>query len=299
MSDRDPITEAHRQWVEHGWTDAADGMALMTSVVRAQQLVHERVEATLRPHGLTFARYEVLRLLAFSRRRFMPMSQLGSLLQVHATSVTSAVDRLEKQGLVERLRRESDRRVVLASLTSAGEGLVERATADLNAEVFSSPGLAADDVAAASAKAGSKAIGVVIDDAAVTPQYVQGIKPNRELPIIWRITKGSLRNKLVFILPALLLLDEPLSALDPRYASDIMARLVELSRPGTGRAIVVVMHDLAMAVRHADWVICLKAGRLFRSGLPSETLTGAGLSALFDTPIHVEHLRGRPVVIID
>ena len=64
----------------------------------------------------------------------------------------------------------------------------------------------ADDVAAASAKAGSKAIGVVIDDAAVTPQYVQGIKPKRELPIIWRITKGSLRNKLVFILPVLLLL---------------------------------------------------------------------------------------------
>jgi predicted DNA repair protein MutK len=64
----------------------------------------------------------------------------------------------------------------------------------------------ADDVAAASAKAGSKALGVVIDDAAVTPQYVQGIKPHRELPIIWRITKGSLRNKLLIILPVLLLL---------------------------------------------------------------------------------------------
>ncbi|GAA1490382.1 DUF808 domain-containing protein [Brachybacterium sacelli] len=64
----------------------------------------------------------------------------------------------------------------------------------------------ADDVAAASAKAGSKAMGVVIDDAAVTPQYVRGIKPTRELPIIWRITKGSLRNKLIFILPVLLLL---------------------------------------------------------------------------------------------
>lgn len=64
----------------------------------------------------------------------------------------------------------------------------------------------ADDVAAASAKAGSKAVGVVIDDAAVTPQYIQGIKPQRELPIIWRITKGSLRNKFVIILPALLLL---------------------------------------------------------------------------------------------
>ncbi|GAA1292572.1 MULTISPECIES: DUF808 domain-containing protein [Brachybacterium] len=64
----------------------------------------------------------------------------------------------------------------------------------------------ADDVAAASAKASAKAVGVVIDDAAVTPQYVRGIKPARELPIIWRITKGSLRNKLLIILPVLLLL---------------------------------------------------------------------------------------------
>lgn len=144
MTDRDPIAEAHQQWVAHGWTEAADGMALMTSVVRAQQLVHERVEAALRPHELTFARFEILRLLAFSRRRSMPMSRLGSLLQVHATSVTSAVDRLEKQGLVERLRRESDRRVVLASLTTKGEERVEAATADLNAKVFSSPGLDPD-----------------------------------------------------------------------------------------------------------------------------------------------------------
>ena len=64
----------------------------------------------------------------------------------------------------------------------------------------------ADDVAAASAKASSKAVGVVIDDAAVTPQYVRGIEPRRELPIIWRIAKGSLRNKLLIILPVLLLL---------------------------------------------------------------------------------------------
>ena len=155
MTDRDPIAAAHDQWVGHGWTDAADGMALMTSVVRAQQLVHERVEAVLRPHELTFARYEILRLLAFSRRRSMPMSRLGSLLQVHATSVTSAVDRLEKQGLVERLRREADRRVVLASLTTKGEERVEAATADLHAKVFSAPGLGAEDVRAATELLGS------------------------------------------------------------------------------------------------------------------------------------------------
>ncbi len=63
-----------------------------------------------------------------------------------------------------------------------------------------------DDVGAAASKAGAKAAGVVVDDTAVTPRYVTGFTPDRELPIIWRITKGSLFNKLVLILPALLLL---------------------------------------------------------------------------------------------
>jgi len=63
-----------------------------------------------------------------------------------------------------------------------------------------------DDVAAGVGRASAKAAGVVIDDAAVTPQYVTGVDPKRELPMIWRITKGSLRNKILIILPALLLL---------------------------------------------------------------------------------------------
>ncbi|SDS23228.1 DUF808 domain-containing protein [Corynebacterium timonense] len=64
-----------------------------------------------------------------------------------------------------------------------------------------------DDVAAMAAKTSTKAAGVVIDDAAVTPQYVAGVTPARELPMIWRITKGSLRNKLLIILPLALLLN--------------------------------------------------------------------------------------------
>ena len=63
-----------------------------------------------------------------------------------------------------------------------------------------------DDIAAAAAKAGAKAAGVVIDDAAVTPKYVHGFEAKRELPIIWRIAKGSLANKLIILLPAALLL---------------------------------------------------------------------------------------------
>ena len=64
-----------------------------------------------------------------------------------------------------------------------------------------------DDIAAAAAKAGAKAAGVVIDDAAVTPKYVTGFRPERELPIIWRIALGSMRNKLLVLLPVLLALE--------------------------------------------------------------------------------------------
>ena len=67
-----------------------------------------------------------------------------------------------------------------------------------------------DDIGAAAGKAGVKAIGIVVDDTAVTPRYVTGFKPERELPIIWRIAKGSLRNKIVFILPVALLLSQVL-----------------------------------------------------------------------------------------
>src|SRR5688500_1923790 len=65
-----------------------------------------------------------------------------------------------------------------------------------------------DDVGAAAGRASAKAAGVVVDDTAVTPQYVQGVAAKRELPIIKRIATGSMRNKLLFILPAALLLSQ-------------------------------------------------------------------------------------------
>ncbi|WP_337191623.1 MarR family winged helix-turn-helix transcriptional regulator [Nocardioides flavescens] len=147
MSERDPIREAHRQWVRHGWSDAADGMVVVTSLVRVQQLVMERIDAVLRPLELSFARYEVLRLLSFSSAGSMPMTRLGSLLQVHPTTVTSAVARLERQGYVERLRHDTDRRVVLAAITDDGRAVVEKATDGLNTDVFEQPGLPAPELA--------------------------------------------------------------------------------------------------------------------------------------------------------
>ena len=94
----DPIEEARRQWVAHGWGAAADGMAVVTSVMRVQQVFLGRVEELLRPLGLTFSRYEVLMLLGFTRRGSLPLGKIGERLQVHPASVTNAIDRSAASG---------------------------------------------------------------------------------------------------------------------------------------------------------------------------------------------------------
>jgi len=99
--------------------------------MRVQQLVLGRLDALLKPHGLTFARYEALVLLVFSSRGSLPLGKMGERLQVHPTSVTSIVDRLEAAALVVRRRHPDDGRAVLAEITPAGREAVEVATADL------------------------------------------------------------------------------------------------------------------------------------------------------------------------
>ena len=128
----DPIEEARSHWESHGWTDAAPAMAVVTSVMRVQQLLVAKVDAVLRPHRLTFARYEVLMLLSFSRRGSLPLGKIGQRLQVHPASVTNAIDRLEAQRLVRREPHPTDRRTTLATLTGRGRSVAERATADMN-----------------------------------------------------------------------------------------------------------------------------------------------------------------------
>ena len=133
----DPIEEAHRQWVDHGWVDAADGMAAITSVVRAEQLFRIRIDSLLAPFELTFARFEVLTLLSFTREGRLPLGKIGVRLQVHPASVTNAVDRLEAQGFVTREAHPTDRRATLAALTTEGRRVAKRAGKVLNAEAFS------------------------------------------------------------------------------------------------------------------------------------------------------------------
>jgi DNA-binding MarR family transcriptional regulator len=142
----DPIAEATRQWTAHGWSDAAPGMAAVTSVMRVHQILLGRVEEVLRPHDLTFARYELLMLLSFTREGSMPLSRIGARLQVHPTSITNAVDRCEAQGLVRRVPHPRDRRTTLAEITPAGRELAAKATESLNREVFTDLGMSRRDV---------------------------------------------------------------------------------------------------------------------------------------------------------
>src|ERR1044071_8489999 len=111
-------------------------MAAVTSVMRVQQILQQAVDAALRPHGLTFARYEALVLLRFSRRGALPMKIIGSRLMVHPTSATNTIDRLAAAGLVVRQPNPDDRRGVIAAITDSGRTLVEAATADLMSADF-------------------------------------------------------------------------------------------------------------------------------------------------------------------
>ncbi|MET7283117.1 MarR family transcriptional regulator [Kribbella sp. NPDC005582] len=135
----DPIDEASRQWGQR-W-GAVEQMRAVTSLMRAQQIVIGELDDILRKHGLTFARFEALVLLTFSRRGSLPLGKMGERLQVHPTSVTSIVRRLEAAGLVLRTPHPDDGRAVLCEITQEGRDLVERATADLVAADFALKGL--------------------------------------------------------------------------------------------------------------------------------------------------------------
>jgi DNA-binding MarR family transcriptional regulator len=137
----DPIEEARRQWIEHGWIDAAKGMAVVISVMRVQQIYLARIDSILRPLDLTFARFELLTLLTFTSTGTLPMNKIGVRLQVHPTSITSSVDRLEAQGLVERRSHETDRRTTLVKILPTGRRIQKKAAAALNAGVFAKPGI--------------------------------------------------------------------------------------------------------------------------------------------------------------
>jgi DNA-binding MarR family transcriptional regulator len=132
----DPIEEAGRQWRRHWGAAPVPSMMAVTSVMRVQQILLARLNEALEPFDLTFARYEALMLLFFSRAGALPLGKVGARLQVHPTSVTNLVDGLERLGYVERTPHPSDRRTTLATITDSGREAAEAATHALNEMKF-------------------------------------------------------------------------------------------------------------------------------------------------------------------
>ena len=122
-------------------------MMAVTSVMRVQQIWLSRLNEALKPFELTFARYEALMLLYFSRDGALPLGKMGIRLQVHPTSVTNLIDGLEKAGFARRRPHPSDRRTTLAAITPRGRVVAESATEALHAIKFGTPPLTRAELA--------------------------------------------------------------------------------------------------------------------------------------------------------
>jgi len=145
----DPIERAGVLWEKHSPgepTEVYAAMRAVTSIMRAQQVLIGELDGLLKPYGVTFSRYEALVLLSHSHDGALPLSILGERLQVHATSVTNVVDRLEAAGLVERQPNPRDGRGTLAVITPAGRELARQATAKFNEERFAMGALPIEDM---------------------------------------------------------------------------------------------------------------------------------------------------------
>lgn len=132
----DPIDQARAYWTADGWGSTALAMANITAIVRVQQILLTRINAVLRPHQLTHARLEVLMVLRAGPAKGMPIGRLGPQLQVYPGAVTSAMDRLEADGLARRLPHPTDGRRTLAQITPRGRRVASKAIDDLNTMVL-------------------------------------------------------------------------------------------------------------------------------------------------------------------
>jgi DNA-binding MarR family transcriptional regulator len=132
----DPIAEARRHWEARWDEDPSRAMAAVTSIMRAQQILLARLNDVLRPFGLTFPRYEALMLLSFTKSGALPLGKMGERLQVHRTSVTNIIDKLEGDGFVRRVPHEQDRRATLAEITGEGRRVAAAATKAMHGALF-------------------------------------------------------------------------------------------------------------------------------------------------------------------
>lgn len=147
----DPIEEAARQWRKRWGTTPVPAMAAVTSVMRAHQILIARLNEALAPFEISFARYEALMLLSFSRKGSLPLGKMGARLQVHPASVTNLIDGLEKLGYATREAHPSDRRTTLATITPRGREVAEQATKAMHEIRFGTSPLRRGDLEALTA----------------------------------------------------------------------------------------------------------------------------------------------------
>ncbi|GAA1668505.1 hypothetical protein GCM10010977_12740 [Citricoccus zhacaiensis] len=185
----DPVAQAHQNWVGHGWDESADAMAAVTSLFRVQQILMARIDAVLRPLDLTFARFEMLTLLGFSRTGAMPLAKASSRLQVHPTSVTNTVERLGQAGLVERRPHPTDGRANLIAITPQGRDVALQAARELNREVFSDVGLPARDLTGLNRILGT--LRFAAGDFAEPSALMGGSAPDTESGVVTDAASGS------------------------------------------------------------------------------------------------------------
>ena len=128
MTERqDPVEWSREQWIAHD-QPAPDQFTAMVAILRTHQAMTASIDATLRTHELTRTGYLLMTTLQLSRDGTRPLGQLSRHLMVHPTTVTLALDQLEKRKLVKRNPHPSDRRTILAVLTPAGQQILGQAT---------------------------------------------------------------------------------------------------------------------------------------------------------------------------
>ncbi|WKD57989.1 putative HTH-type transcriptional regulator YusO [Corynebacterium capitovis DSM 44611] len=128
----DSLAEAHRQWATHYSAQAARGLSTLSSVARAAHLLRAGAEEALQPFKVSFAQFELLTLLMWTRSGGLPMSKISSRLHVPPGSLTHTVCRLEKEGLIARTQSSRDRRSILVSITDQGVALASAAGPELS-----------------------------------------------------------------------------------------------------------------------------------------------------------------------
>lgn len=140
----DPVEASRERWIQQGWAGTSSGMAAVVSVMRAEQIFLRRATDTLRPLGLTFARYQVLGMVRWAGP--LTLGAVGHGLWITPGTVTSAIDRLEAADLCRRVSHPTDARATLVEITAKGRRLFDRAVEKLNADLFGTVGLADDEL---------------------------------------------------------------------------------------------------------------------------------------------------------